>query len=527
MKRLLFIRSALLTSLLLSTLIALMHFFPERLPGFSASAQQSSIAVVNAASFANNGTIAPDEIASIFGAFRTQNDQLFVATTLPLPTTLGGVRVTVNGVSAQLFFTSNTQINFIIPSAVALGPTSVVVTNVDQTTRSGTVIIAQASPGVFTAKSNGQGAAAAQTTNDGINYLSTSNPDGSERDVDAGTRARPNYLVLYATGLRRAPAANPTDGNGVAEVVTATIQGVPATVIYAGTQPSFAGLDQINLIIPPALAGFGSVRVQITVAGQAANPVTLKLGGEKTLVSSQLIATGETLSGALTVDDQVQGLDDGSGRTYFYDAYRFTAAADTTLAIDLRSTQFDAQVILYRLGSNSALNLIASDDQTGGLSAGGVVNNNALLLAVVPEAGDYVILVTSSDLEPDGVGNYTLALKTNVVQPISYNTTLAGADVVATDIQTSAGAYLKAYWFAGTQGDNVELTARSLTFDSYLILSSNRGELLGFNDNSGGGTNGQDAQITKVLPETGRYIIITTPLESNRTGGFSLSVRRI
>src|SRR5437879_5141686 len=72
---------------------------------------QQTVTVINAASFNPDRIVAPDSIAAAFGAFVTQGNQSFSANTLPLPTTLGGVRVTINGVNAGLFFVGPTQIN--------------------------------------------------------------------------------------------------------------------------------------------------------------------------------------------------------------------------------------------------------------------------------------------------------------------------------------------------------------------------------------------------------------------------------
>jgi uncharacterized protein (TIGR03437 family) len=49
-------------------------------------------------------------------------------------------------------------------------------------------------------------------------------------------------------------------------------------VSYAGSQPVFAGEDQIDVLLPRSLAGKGDVTIQVTVDGQAANPghVTIK-----------------------------------------------------------------------------------------------------------------------------------------------------------------------------------------------------------------------------------------------------------
>ena len=86
-------------------------------------------------------------------------------------------------------------------------------------------------------------------------------------DLDAGTVQKPTYLILYATGLRGAPntvANDPAPGvTNVAESVTVTIQGVPARVDYAGPQGSFFGLDQINVVIPPELSGWGILNVRV------------------------------------------------------------------------------------------------------------------------------------------------------------------------------------------------------------------------------------------------------------------------
>ncbi|NOT61881.1 MAG: hypothetical protein HOP19_16830, partial [Acidobacteria bacterium] len=84
--------------------------------------------VTNAANYLPTG--APLAIHSLFGANMTST--VNIASTTPLPTTLGGVTVSItdkNNVSrdAQLFFTSAGQVNFLMPSAVAAGRARVTV----------------------------------------------------------------------------------------------------------------------------------------------------------------------------------------------------------------------------------------------------------------------------------------------------------------------------------------------------------------------------------------------------------------
>jgi uncharacterized protein (TIGR03437 family) len=59
--------------------------------------------------------------------------------------------------------------------------------------------------------------------------------------------------------------------------VTANIGGTNVPVFYAGPQPSFEGLDQVNLSLPLSLNGSGAVNIVLTVDGQTANVVTINI----------------------------------------------------------------------------------------------------------------------------------------------------------------------------------------------------------------------------------------------------------
>jgi uncharacterized protein (TIGR03437 family) len=479
--------------------------------------QLPGVTVTNAASFATDA-LAPDSIVAIFGAFQTQNGQAFSATNTST-TTLGGITVTVNGTAIPLFFTSNGQINALLPAGLNDGPATVVVTNSDGSTRVGTINVARSGPGIFTFSGSGSGTAIALTF-DGTSFGSVINSDGSPREISAGTSANPVFLVLYTTGLRNTPAANPNDGNGVAEAVTATIQGVPATVTFAGPAPGFVGADQVNLIIPPELAGYGTVRIRLTAGGRSSNTPTVRIGGQPPVVRTVPIISGQTIAGRLTTDDQVQDAGDGTGLTYFFDAFRFQTTAATSLAVSLTSTQFDATVLLFQEDTTGGLTLLAADDLTGGLGNGDYDNTNALLLTVLPGAGNYVIFATSADTNPNGTGSYQLRLATNLIQPITYGANINGT-ISFSDLQTSAGDFLDVYSFNAQAGDNVQIRMTSAAFDSFLILNRNSGELVEFNDNGGGGL---DAQIFRTLTQTGTYLILATPFEPGRTGAYNLTL---
>jgi uncharacterized protein (TIGR03437 family) len=491
------------------------------------AAQEMAATLVNAASFANESVdgVAPNSIGSVFGQFATMGSAIHRApdNVFPLPTTLGGVSVTIGGRPAPLFFVSLFQINLAVPGELAEGAATIVVTNADNSTRTGTVRIVRSQMGLFTVNASGSGTAAALTTRDGLLFESVINPDRTPRPIEAGTVAQPNYLVLFGTGFRGLPAVDPNDANGVAEALEATIQGVPVPVLYAGAAPGFVGLDQLNLILPPELSGFGSVEVRVRTQTREANVVTITIGGQFNPFRLTPLLAGQVVEGILTADDQVQP---GPGnRTYFFDAFLIeTTQANTTLAIDLRSRDFDAAVLLFAVNDQELIQ-IAQDDQSGGYGAPeSANNNNALLLTVLPTPGRYAVFATSSDFEPNGRGAYQLRYTTGVMQPISYGQAV-NATITTSDYRNSAGVYLDVYWFMGQAGETARINLSSQSFDPYLILHTNEGDPpIGFDDNGGGGLN---SQLTSPLPMSGIYIVLATPFEVDRTGSYALSLSRL
>jgi uncharacterized protein (TIGR03437 family) len=57
--------------------------------------------------------------------------------------------------------------------------------------------------------------------------------------------------------------------------VTVQIGGADAQVLFSGLTAGFAGLYQINAVVPPTAATGNAVPVTITVAGQTSSVVTM------------------------------------------------------------------------------------------------------------------------------------------------------------------------------------------------------------------------------------------------------------
>jgi uncharacterized protein (TIGR03437 family) len=225
---------------------------------------------VNAAGAIGSG-IAPDEIVSLYGWSMTLSTQQ--AVTIPLPIGLNGYRLTVtdsagDARNAELYLLSPGQINFVVPKGTAPG-TAVIAVSVPGLRPQVVPIrvnVGPVAPGIFTTTSDGKGLPAAQVVRvrpDGSRVTENVTADGIRIGGDAV------YLVLYGTGIRNRSSL---------AAVTCTIGDQDAPVSYAGPQPESPGLDQVNVLLQPsARRRNGEVALILTVDGQAANPVTLKI----------------------------------------------------------------------------------------------------------------------------------------------------------------------------------------------------------------------------------------------------------
>jgi uncharacterized protein (TIGR03437 family) len=162
-----------------------------------------------------------------------------------------------------------------VPGGIALGPATVTVAVGGVAASSGSVTIAAIGPGVFLFGGTNIVAAyvtrvKADNSQTNENIYAVSNGALVAAPIDLGPATDQVFLVLYATGLRGHSAASNS--------VTVTAGGVNTQVTYAGAQPQYPGLDQIDALLPRSLVGKGDVVIQVTVDGQAANPgdVTIK-----------------------------------------------------------------------------------------------------------------------------------------------------------------------------------------------------------------------------------------------------------
>ncbi len=244
-----------------------------------ASSIASTVALVNAASY--DTKIAPGSIAALFGSNLT-TQQAEAATSLPLPTSLAGLSVKINGITAPLFYASASQVNLQVPSGVNVGTVTVEVFNGSSPTpiASGTASVVDAAPGIFTVDATGRNQAAVLNSDYSINA-----------DFDRFPGSRPeasgNFVIIYATGIG---ATNPQVADGQAapssplalatDTTTVTIGGLQAQVLFSGLAPGFVGLWQINAILPESLPTNLATPLRVDLRGKQSLEPTIAVANK-------------------------------------------------------------------------------------------------------------------------------------------------------------------------------------------------------------------------------------------------------
>jgi uncharacterized protein (TIGR03437 family) len=204
--------------------------------------------IVNAADN-RRGPLAPNTLASLYGVLLSYvtasiSPDDIVGGVLPTVLPGTGVHVIVSNLPAAIYYVSPDQINFLVPAILLPGKSIVQVVLDGHSGPAVAITLAAASPALF--QLDAQTAVAVR-------------PDGSV--VTQQAPAKPGEIVLlYATGLgqtmppvpygelffQAAPLEELADFKLVLDGATAE----SGAVAYAGIAPGFAGLYQINVIVP-------------------------------------------------------------------------------------------------------------------------------------------------------------------------------------------------------------------------------------------------------------------------------------
>ncbi|MBZ5728508.1 MAG: hypothetical protein LAP87_26440 [Acidobacteriia bacterium] len=230
----------------------------------------SKLFIINAASGAT-GAISPGENITIFGT--GVGPATLTSGVLPsgtLATTVGNTRVLFDDFAAPILYASSTQTAVFVPYEIS-GRATTTIRLEFLGVRSDPIVytVVAAQPGIYTLNLQGTGPGAILNQDNSVN--------GSNNMAAKGS-----VVQVYMTGEGDTnpggvtDAVAPSDGTGLKKpklTPTATVGGVPATVIYAGNAPGFVnGFTQVNVRIPDNAPSGPAVPIVITF-GPATAPL--------------------------------------------------------------------------------------------------------------------------------------------------------------------------------------------------------------------------------------------------------------
>jgi adhesin/invasin len=210
--------------------------------------------------------LAPGTVVQVYGNNFYTSDGFASAAAPPLNPRFQGAQLLVSGSPAPFYYISRTQAAAQIPTELTPGRTYSALMEVNGAFSAPLPVeVVPTTPGTVSSGSS----LIAQHASD-YQLVTAQNP------------AKPNEaLVMYLVGMGATNPAVPTGAPApfdppakVSEQPTVTIGGQTATILFAGLTPGFAGLYQINFIVP-ATTRDGDLDVVITQNNVTANPTKL------------------------------------------------------------------------------------------------------------------------------------------------------------------------------------------------------------------------------------------------------------
>lgn len=234
--------------------------------------------VVDNGTFGGGDTVARGDVMVVLGD-QLSFSPLTVGPAPPLATSVGGASVTVNGKPAPMYYSSYGQLAFQMPYEISNGTVVVQAQRDGLSSNPVSVVVADRAPRLLLIGVGTYGAIQNQD-------LSIPMPVGSFPGVNTHPAKAGDALTIYAIGLgptnpqvisgQPAPATAPF----TPITSTATVNfggGIGGTVVmplYAGLTPTFAGLYQINVVVPQGLAK-GVVNLTLGFSDSVSNSVQI------------------------------------------------------------------------------------------------------------------------------------------------------------------------------------------------------------------------------------------------------------
>jgi uncharacterized protein (TIGR03437 family) len=263
------------------------------------------IGISNAANYTPiTNAYAPGELVNLYGTFGVSSQ---VAGVLPIPTTLGGVQVLVNGRAAPVYLVSEGQISTFIPYEISgeYFATFQVVVNGSKSNQV-TVYVDNSAPGIYTVSQSGIGEAAILHSD--YSAVTASNPASPGETVSMFMTGLGPVTPQVADGgaAPGSPLSVSTEANDIFVILDDGEVFDTANVTFAGLAPGFAGLYQVNFTVPTSGLTNGAVNIAfdtdealnematINLSGFSQRAVQMVPGGRTFKLRSRAVAAGAT-----------------------------------------------------------------------------------------------------------------------------------------------------------------------------------------------------------------------------------------
>jgi uncharacterized protein (TIGR03437 family) len=226
--------------------------------------------IMSAAGATPDGTMAPGSVISIYG--NSLAPALQIASTNPLPQSLGNVTVTIGNYILPLLFVSPGQINAQLPSELVDGTYTLLVQQTGQSDVSGQLAVSRDAPGVFTQANAQQLPLVLALHEDGTTVTFDSPAIHGETISLFGTGFGP-YTTTVVDGffVPAAPSVNVSDS------VMLNIGQIVKAPDFAGAAPGMVGMTLVKMKITDDMPTGTTINLSVMVNTKLSTTVVLPL----------------------------------------------------------------------------------------------------------------------------------------------------------------------------------------------------------------------------------------------------------
>ena len=253
------------------------------------------LGIANAATFAPaTNPIAPLEIVQVSGNNLAPSAES--APGFPLPQKgLNGVNLLINGQNAPLISVSPTTITAVVPRSIApdydlLRFATFQVTNNGNSSNAVTMFVSATSPGVFSLANSGLGPAAIRHGLNDSQIVDADHPATTNEVVEIFVNGLGSVTPGVPDGAAALPYPSLSKADAAIKVYINNIKS--PSVQFAGLAPGYAGLGQINAVVPPG-TGSGDLSLTVSTPSSVTVQTTINVQDTGTAADTEHRAPGD------------------------------------------------------------------------------------------------------------------------------------------------------------------------------------------------------------------------------------------